>query len=68
MRREFENIKNMLNKKKQIEQPKQIEQQQQQEQELTSPNFVVISNTEMLNAIYQQNRIIIAMLEKAINE
>jgi hypothetical protein len=70
MRREFDEIKNML--KKRIEQPKEqpqpIAQPQQQEQEFTSPNFVVVSDSEMLNAIYQQTRVIVALLEKAINE
>lgn len=71
MRREL--IDNMLGRpKKQVEpiktEPVKEPVKVQSEDNIYSPNVIVISQSEMLNAIYQQNRIIIALLEKAIAE
>jgi hypothetical protein len=66
MRRSFET---MLGRKKQEEQaPIAPEKREEPEQIEQSSNFMVVSEIDMLNAIYQQNRIIIAMLEKAVGE
>ena len=70
MRREL--IDNMLGRPKKQTEPKPEPVKEPESidsvDNIDSPNFIVISQSEMLNAIYQQNRIIIALLQKAIAE